>query len=96
MKIKNEDIKRISKLAMIDCENDEKTVQDISALLQNFSSIKNVDLSNTSPMVHPPQNKLIKKSDKAGENLDKAEFISQSPKSKYGYILVPKIISEQE
>ncbi len=96
MKIKDEDIKRVSKLAMISFDSDEKLLHDISNLLENFSRIGNIDLSDVLPMTHPTQCKLIKKEDEPGKNLVRETFINQAPKSKDEYILVPKIISEHE
>ncbi|MEZ4812275.1 MAG: Asp-tRNA(Asn)/Glu-tRNA(Gln) amidotransferase subunit GatC [Caldisericia bacterium] len=96
MKIKDEDIKRVSKLAMISFDDDKQLQNDITSLLESFSQIRDVDLSGVPPMTHPTQCRLMRKKDEPGKNLDKDKFISQSPKSKDDYILVPKIISEQE
>jgi len=95
MRINEDDIKRVSALAMIDVTDDSKIMVDINRLLEHFSNIQNVDLSEIErPMVLPPQCTLVRRHDRCGHVLTREQVLDQAPRVKDEFIIVPRIIGD--
>ena len=94
MKISEDEINKIAKLAMIEISSEEKTdfLKQVNNIIEYIDKINTLDTSNVEATEHIFELKNVFREDKVGQSIDSNELKKIVPDYKDGYIVVPKII----
>ena len=92
-----DDIDYVSKLALLDLNDDEKKrlSKQLSSIFSYFKKLDNLDTTNIEPTRHPIEglNNIFRK-DKISIGLTNKEALKNSKHTKDGYFKAPKILKE--
>ncbi len=91
----NIDVKKVAELARLEFKEDELKVfsPQFENILEYISQIDELDLNNVEPMSSPLQSSQRFRDDKHINNgLTRDEVLSNAPKAKDGFFVVPKVI----
>lgn len=88
------EVENIALLARLEIEESEKSSyqKDLSNILSLVEKINQMDLKNIEPTSHILNIQNIMREDKTKESLEQAKVLSNAPKQKDGFIVVPKVI----
>lgn len=94
MSITNSEIKKIAKLARIAIDDNDIDVlkQDLNKILTFIEQLEFIKTENIEPMYSVISENLTIHQDKKSIEDIKTKVLSNAPKSKYGYFVVPKVI----
>ena len=95
-KVSTEEVARIAKLARLKLEGGEleSLTTDFNQILDYFSELTQVDLTDTEPVSHVLNKTNATRPDIATESLDNASREKLSEYFKNHYFVVPKVIQE--
>ncbi len=91
-------IDHISKLALLDLSEEEKTklADEVGDILKYFKKLDNLDTSNVKPLTHPIEGlKNVFREDKPWESLSTEEALKNARHKKDGYFKAPRILKEK-
>jgi len=94
MKINEDEMIKIAKLAMIEISHGEKDdfLKHVNNIAEYIDKINELDTSNVDPTDHLFELKNVFREDKVVQSIDSNELKKIVPDYKDGYIVVPKII----
>ena len=94
MKINEEEMTKIAKLAMIEISSEEKGdfLKQMNLTMEYIDKINDLDTSNVEPTNQIFELKNVFRKDKIQQSIDADEFKKIVPDYKDGYIVVPKIL----
>ena len=94
MKINEDEMIKIAKLAMIEISSEEKAdfLKQMNNIIEYTDKINQLDISNVEPTEHIFELKNVFREDKVGQSIEPNELKKIVPDYKDGYIVVPKII----
>ncbi len=94
MKINNDILQQIEKLAKLNVgdEEKEKTLQKIVGVLDMLDKINMGDIADLEPLYHPLEIQQAMRDDIANADIPRDEIQAQSPQVADGLFLVPKVI----
>ena len=94
MKINEDEMLKIAKLAMIEISSNEKDdfLKQINNIVEYIDKINTLDTSNIEPTEHIFELKNVLREDNVWQSIDPNELKKIVPDYKDGYIVVPKII----
>jgi len=94
--LSKDEVKHIAELARIGLKKDEieKYRKDLSAVLDYFKKLEELDTKNVEPVGHITETLNIKRGDeqKDFENLGKKRIIENIPETKDGYLKVKSVL----
>ena len=96
-KFSKDDINYVSKLALLDLneEEKEKLSKQLSNILSYFKKLDDLDTSEIEPTRHPIEGlKNVFRKDEPWEGLTKEEALKNSEHKKEGYFKAPRILKE--
>lgn len=91
----NIDVKKVAELARLEFTEDELKVfsSQFQAILEYISQIDELELDNVEPMSSPlPGAQRLREDKKGGNGITNQMAVSNAPKSKNGFFVVPKVI----
>lgn len=96
MKIDNELILKLEKLSRLslDTEEEEQIKKDLENILDMVAKLQELDTDGVEPLKYMSNQFLSPREDIAQESEDKESLLSQSPKRKGDYIVIPKVIDK--
>lgn len=94
MKIDSNAIKRIARLARIRVTESkyEMYAKEISNIVEVIDQLQEVDTKGLEPVVSVSAHRTPLRSDNITDGNCDSEILSNSPKSKFGYFVVPKVV----
>ena len=94
MKISEDEMIKIAKLAMLEISPDEKDdfLKQVNSIAEYIDKINELDTTNVEPTVHIFELKNVFREDKIQQSIDSNELKKIVPDYKDNYIVVPKII----
>jgi aspartyl-tRNA(Asn)/glutamyl-tRNA(Gln) amidotransferase subunit C len=94
MKINEDEMIKIAKLAMLEIAPEEKDdfLKQVNNIIEYIDKINTLDTSNVEPAEYIFELKNIFREDKPQQSIDSNELKKIVPDYKDGYIVVPKII----
>jgi aspartyl-tRNA(Asn)/glutamyl-tRNA(Gln) amidotransferase subunit C len=93
-----ETIEHISKLALIDLEEDEKEelAKQLKNIIDHFKRLEDIDTSEVEPTRHPIEGlKNVFREDKVGTSLSNEEALKNAKHTKDGYFKAPRILKKK-
>jgi aspartyl-tRNA(Asn)/glutamyl-tRNA(Gln) amidotransferase subunit C len=94
-----ETIEHISKLALIDLDDDEKKelAEELKDIINYFKKLEDLDIKNVEPTRHPIEGlKNVFREDKVGESLSNEEALKNAEHTKDGYFKAPRILKKKK
>src|SRR5689334_6204257 len=90
-------VKEIASLARLDLSQEEtKTfVSQFKDILDYVSILNEVDTENVPPAYAASANKSVIREDRIEESIPTEDFLANAPKSKDGYVVIPRVHIEQ-
>ena len=94
MKIDSSAIKRIAKLAKIRVPESkyEMYAKELSNIVDVIDKLQEVDTSGLEPVVSVSDHRTPLRADTVTDGNCDDKILSNAPKSKFGYFLVPKVV----
>ena len=94
MKINEDEMIKIAKLAMLEISSNEKDdfLKQMNNIIEYVDKINQLDTSNVEATEYIFELKNVFREDKVGQSIDPNELKKIVPDYKDGYIVVPKII----
>ena len=91
-------IKHLAKLGNIKLSRKEESIftAEIENILNFINKIQNINTQNTLPTFQVTEQKNTFRQDEEGSCLPIKEVLNNSPKSKEGYIQVPRVMAQDE
>lgn len=93
-----ETIEHISKLALIDLEENEKEelAKQLKNIIDHFKRLEDIDTSDVEPTRHPIEGlKNVFREDKVGTSLSNEEALKNAKHTKDGYFKAPRILKKK-
>ncbi|MFQ3307127.1 MAG: aspartyl-tRNA(Asn)/glutamyl-tRNA(Gln) amidotransferase subunit C [Candidatus Midichloriaceae bacterium] len=89
------EVKKIAKLSSLSLSQDEEEIyqKDLGDILKLFDQLKEVNTDDVKPLCSVIQNDLVTRKEFSEEMNSREDILNNAPKSKYGYFVVPKMIS---
>ncbi len=96
MDINNETIDRLSDLAKLNFNPEEKEEikKDLNRILTYFEVLNSVDTSGVEPLIFMSEGVNVLREDVAGQTLTKQEALKNAPSKDSDYFRVPKFIDK--
>ena len=90
-------VKEIAFLARLDLTEEETKmfVSQFKDILDYVSILNEVDTENVPPAYLSSANKSVTREDEIEESVPTEEFLANAPRSKDGYIVIPRVHLEQ-
>lgn len=87
-------VKHIAKLARLDIGEDkyEMYANEISKILEVIDQLKEADTTGLDPVINVNNNTSTLRADIVTDGNYEDQILSNAPKSKFGYFLVPKVV----
>jgi len=94
MKINENDIIKVAKLARLELSPDERDElsRQLSGIIEHVEKINELDTSGVEPADHIVDVKNVFREDIVHESIDRSELEKIAPDFREGHIVVPKII----
>jgi aspartyl-tRNA(Asn)/glutamyl-tRNA(Gln) amidotransferase subunit C len=94
MRIKEDEMIKIAKLAKIEISSEEKDdfLKQVNEIIEYVDKINELDTSNVDPTIHLFELKNVVREEKVEKSIEPNELKKIVPDYKDGYIVVPKII----
>ncbi|TXT56387.1 MAG: Aspartyl/glutamyl-tRNA(Asn/Gln) amidotransferase subunit C [Promethearchaeota archaeon] len=93
-----ETIEHISKLALIDLEENEKEelAKQLKNIIHHFKTLEDLETSDVEPTRHPIEGlKNVFREDKVGTSLSNEEALKNAEHTKDGYFKAPRILKKK-
>ena len=90
-------VKEIADLARLDLtvEETEMFVSQFKDILDYVSVLNEVDTGNVPPAYLSSANESVTREDEIEESVPTTEFLSNTPQSKDGYVVIPRVHTEE-
>ena len=97
MKISKDTLKNISLLSKLEIEKSmkEKITKELESILLMVDQMNEVDTDHVKPMSHPLSKAQNLRKDLVSDDIERDEYIKNSPQSEDGYYLSPKVIDQK-
>ena len=97
MKISEDTLKNISQLSKLNIADSmkEKISKELESILLMVDKMNEVDTEQVEPMSHPLDEAQNLREDIISKDIDRDEYIKNSPHSEDGYYLSPKVIEQE-
>lgn len=94
MSVDSKIIKRIAKLARLNISDEkyELYAEELSKIVQVIDQLAEVDTTDLDPVINVNNKTIILRQDVVTDGNCDEEILSNAPKSKFGYFLVPKMV----
>ena len=94
MSIDNSTVKKVAKLARIEINEEEETtlITELNNILGWVDELKQVNTDSVEPMLSVFNESMQMREDKAESNFDNNQILDNSPESKSGFFVVPKVV----
>ena len=94
MKISEERVEQLAKLARLQFEGEEKIKirEDLDKILDMCESLKQVDTEGVEPLIYMTETQTELREDKVLQAITKEEALKNAPKSDSDFFRVPKVI----
>ncbi|MDO5088338.1 MAG: Asp-tRNA(Asn)/Glu-tRNA(Gln) amidotransferase subunit GatC [Leptotrichiaceae bacterium] len=95
--LSREDVLKIAKLSKLEFEENEieKFRTDLNKILEHMEELNNVDTSNVEPLFNVLDLKDRLREDKVKESRIKKELLENAPEKDGDFIIVPKIVGNE-
>ncbi|GAB1447493.1 MAG: Asp-tRNA(Asn)/Glu-tRNA(Gln) amidotransferase subunit GatC [Bacteroidetes bacterium] len=96
MEINDETIDRLSDLAKLDFEGEEKEAikKDLNRILTYFEKLNTVDTEGVEPLIFMSDNVNLLREDEAHVSITKADALKNAPSKDSDYFRVPKFMDK--
>jgi aspartyl-tRNA(Asn)/glutamyl-tRNA(Gln) amidotransferase subunit C len=94
-----ETIEHISKLALIDLDEEEKRelADQLKDIISHFKKLEDLDIENVEPTRHPIEElRNVFREDKVGESLSNEDALKNAEHTKDGYFKAPRILKKKK
>ena len=97
IRVDEELVKEIASLARLDLTQEEMEmfVSQFKDILEYVSILNEVDTENVPPAYLFSANKSVMREDKIQDSVPTEEFLSNAPRSKDDYVVIPRVHMEQ-
>ena len=94
MIIGGDEVKRIAKLARLNIGEDkyEMYSSELSKIVEVIDQLTKADTTGLDPVINVNNNVALFREDKVTDGNCDEDVLSNAPKSKFGYFLVPKVV----
>ena len=98
MKLSNEEVKNVARLARLSISEEETEVfeKQLSEILTYIGKLNELDTSKIDPTSHVLEMNNVLREDEVRPGLTREEALSGAPEALDGFFRVPKIIEERE
>jgi aspartyl-tRNA(Asn)/glutamyl-tRNA(Gln) amidotransferase subunit C len=92
--IDNDTVKNIAFLSRIKIEDDklDEVKEEFNGILKWVEQLNEVDTDNIEPLTSVNETTLFCREDVVAKDNSAEEVLANSPKSQYGYFVVPKVV----
>ena len=96
MKIDNEIIDKISRLAYLQFEDEEKEKirQDLEQILTFVEKLRELDTEDVDPLIYLSDNTNVLREDRVSGSISHDEALLNAPEKSDGFFKVPKVINK--
>jgi aspartyl-tRNA(Asn)/glutamyl-tRNA(Gln) amidotransferase subunit C len=96
MKITEQEVEKVAKLARLELTDVEKAAftQQLSQILTHVETLKQYDTTGVEPTATVLAQSNVFRADEVRQSLPVAQALANAPESAEGFFVVPKIISE--
>jgi aspartyl-tRNA(Asn)/glutamyl-tRNA(Gln) amidotransferase subunit C len=97
VKITVEDVEHVANLARLQLTDEEKSsyATQLSAILEYFDKLSEVDTAQVAPMSHPIDLENVFRGDQAGESMPPEAVLSNAPEQAEGCFQVPVVLDQE-
>lgn len=97
IRVDEELVKEIASLARLDLTQEEREVfvSQFKDILEYISILNEVDTENVPPAYLFSTNKSVMREDEIQDSVPTEEFLSNAPRSKDDYVVIPRVHMEQ-
>ena len=94
MKISNEEVKHIAKLAKLSLSDEEveKYSKDLASIADFIAQLNEVDISGVAPTAHVVDKNNVFRKDERKESFPREQILKNAPSKEAGCISVPKVV----
>jgi len=94
MKISNEEVKHIAKLAKLSLSDEEveKYSKDLGDIATFVEQLNEIDISGVEPTAHILDKKNVFRKDEKKESFPREQILKNAPSKEAGCISVPKVV----
>lgn len=94
MKISEEEVKHIAKLAKLSLSQEEveKLAVDLGQIAEFVDELAKVDISGVEPTAHVVDKKNVFRKDEKKESFPREQILKNAPSKEAGCISVPKVV----
>lgn len=94
MKISNEEVRHIAKLAKLSLSDEEveKYSKELGQIAEFVEQLNEVDISGVAPTAHILDKKNVFRKDEKKESFPREEILKNAPSKEAGCISVPKVV----
>ena len=94
MKISNEEVKHIARLAKLSLSEEEieKYSKDLGDIATFIEALNEVDISGVEPTAHVVDKKNVFRKDEMKDSFNREEILKNAPSKEAGCISVPKVV----
>lgn len=94
MKISNEEVKHIAKLAKLSLSDEEveKYSKDLGDIATFVEQLNEIDISGVEPTAHILDKKNVFREDELKESFPREQILKNAPSKEAGCISVPKVV----
>ena len=94
MKISNEEVKHIAKLAKLSLSDDEveKFSTELGQIAEFVNQLNEVDISGIEPTAHVVDKKNVFRKDEMKDSFPREQILKNAPSKEAGCISVPRVV----
>lgn len=94
MKISNEEVKHIAKLAKLSLTDEEveKYAKDLESIATFVEKLNEVDITGVEPTAHIVDKKNVFRKDENKPSIEREQMLKNAPSKEAGCISVPKVV----
>ena len=94
MKISNEEVEHIAKLAKLSLSEEEvnKYAKDLASIAEFINELNEVDVSGVSPTAHVVDKQNVFRKDEMKDSFPREQILKNAPSKEAGCISVPKVV----
>lgn len=94
MKISNEEVKHIAKLAKLSLSEEEveKYAKDLESIATFMEKLNEVDITGVEPTAHIVDKKNVFRKDENKPSIEREQMLKNAPSKEAGCISVPKVV----
>lgn len=96
--METDEVKKVASLARLSLTDDELRIygQQLTQILGYVKMLDEVDIDGAEPMPHAVELQNVFRRDEATESLDRADALSNAPKTDGRYFQVPQILEQKQ